>query len=288
MQLYVSKSWITDEFPDLRYFHPFTDFQKENDINFSEIILQTVHDSYIPRVKENQKKILYHFEPHYRTPYWWKDCDLVISTHTELDINGFKGKVLYYPFAFFYLNSHNYIPRLLSRPFQNIEFKHKKFCIFINSNQSAPERIDFCQRLMKYKHVDCAGGALNNCERIKEPYYSKEFLEKISEYKFMISFENSNTKGYFTEKPINAYLGNTIPIYWCNSEAQKYFNEKSMVLIPEYTESNIQKALQKIIELDTNDELYKMTLKESLFVDNEIPKEFKLYYIKEAIREVLD
>merc|ERR1712242_449109 len=48
-------------------------------------------------------------------------------------------------------------------------------------------------------------------------------------YKFMISMENSRTKGYMTEKLWNALYGYTIPIYFGDDMAGEYLNEKRFV-----------------------------------------------------------
>ena len=161
----------------------------------------------------------------------------------------------------------------------------RKFCLFINSNGAAKERIKFCQELTKYKSVDCRGNILNNCDKIPYPYYTPEFINCIREYKFMICFENSDYDGYFTEKPMNAYLGDTIPIYWTNKDSQKYFNEKSMVLLEEFNQENMEKAIQRIKELDMNDDLYMETLIEPLLKNNEFPEDFTIENIHRQLSE---
>lgn len=283
--IYVQESWITKEFDDLRYFHVFNlyEYQIVKNLQNADILVQTVHDPYI----NHPNKILYHFEPHYRTPNWWNSCKVIICSHKCISSNE-HTKVIYYPFGFFYLNTHRYSDYILQRSLKmqfissNLLTK-RKFCLFINSNAAAKERIQFCQELMKYKFVDCRGNVLNNCDKISHPYYTPEFINCIKEYKFMICFENSDCDGYFTEKPMNAYLGDTIPIYWSNKESQKYFNEKSMVLLKEFNQGNIEKAIQRIIELDTDDDLYMETVREPLLKNNEFPKEFTIESIQEKI-----
>ena len=39
-------------------------------------------------------------------------------------------------------------------------------------------------------------------------------LKIISNHKFNIAFENSSYPGYVTEKITDAFIANTIPIYW--------------------------------------------------------------------------
>ena len=46
----------------------------------------------------------------------------------------------------------------------------------------------------------------------------------MSEYKFVICFENSEEDAYITEKIINPLLANVIPVYWGNKRIGDYFN----------------------------------------------------------------
>lgn len=287
--VFVRSSWIINEASDGRHLHIFdpTKFQISNSPN-SEILVQNVHDSYV----NHPYKILYHFEPHSQTPNWWNTCKIIICSHRCISSND-NTRIIYYPFGFFYLNTHKYTDYILQRSFK-MQFMNsnlltkRKFCLFINSNGAAKERIHFCQELMKYKSIDCRGNVLNNCDKISHRYYTPEFINCIREYKFVICFENSDYDGYFTEKPMNAYLGDTIPIYWANKESQKYFNEQSMVLLKEFNQENIEKAIQKIIELDTNHDLYMETLAEPLLKNNEFPQEFTIDAIQEKIGNSID
>ncbi len=76
----------------------------------------------------------------------------------------------------------------------------KKFCNFIYSNGNADkEREEFYNLLSQYKKVDSGGRYLNN---IGGPVKDKFSFQQ--QYKFSIAFENTSSKGYTTEKLIEA------------------------------------------------------------------------------------
>jgi hypothetical protein len=160
--------------------------------------------------------------------------------------------------------------------FENLNDK-KKFCCMVVSNPNCKERNEFFHQLSKYKKVDSGGHFLNN---IGLPVQNK--MEFIKDYKFVIAFENSSYPGYTTEKLIEPFFVNSIPIYWGNPVVAKDFNTDSFINIKNTSEFN--NAINKIIELDNDDEKYLAMRNESCFVDYKIPKDFS----KEAIHEFFD
>lgn len=143
----------------------------------------------------------------------------------------------------------------------------KKFCCMLVSNANAKERIDFFNELSKYKKVDSAGGHLNNIGRSID-----DKMDFIQDYKFVISFENSAYPGYTTEKLIEPMLVNSIPIYWGNPVVDKDFNTHSFINITDT--KSFDAAIERIIELDRDDEKYMAMASQPWFVNNELPREF--------------
>lgn len=143
----------------------------------------------------------------------------------------------------------------------------KKFACMVVSNAQAKERIEFFHALSKYKTVDSGGRYLNN---IGAPVADK--MKFISDYKFVISFENSNYPGYSTEKLIEPMLVNSIPIYWGNREVGKDFNTESFIHVNEF--SSYEKVIERIIELDQDDTQYCELVSQPWFKDNRPPEEF--------------
>lgn len=161
----------------------------------------------------------------------------------------------------------------------------RKFCNFVYSNDSRGEgtvlRKMFAKKLMEYKRVDCPGKVLNNMRDAISPREGNWRVGKIAfikDYKFTIAFENSAYHGYTTEKLMEPYEANSVPIYWGNPDVLKDFNEKSFIYC---NGKNLDEVVEQIKMLDQNDELYLKMLHENpmkaSFVDDEMEKLEKFF-----------
>jgi alpha(1,3/1,4) fucosyltransferase len=162
-------------------------------------------------------------------------------------------------------------PELLATPKKDPEMILKEktgFCNMVISNPHASKRIDFFNKLGLYKHVDSGGRYLNN---IGGPVDNKRAF--IRKYKFTIAFENSSYPGYTTEKLFEPMLENSVPLYWGNPVVGKDFNTKSFVNYNDY--ANEEAFIERIIELDKNDDLYLKVLSEPWYNDNSMPDYLK-------------
>jgi hypothetical protein len=151
------------------------------------------------------------------------------------------------------------------RDYKEILKTKTKFCCFVVSNKFAPERNKFFRLLSKYKRVDSGGRFMNN---IGGPVENK--VEFLKEYKFAIAFENSSYPGYTTEKILEPLLVDSIPIYWGNPLVYKDFNTNCFINCHDY--KNMKEVIEKIIELDNNDDLLKDYLTRPIFPNNELPE----------------
>lgn len=145
---------------------------------------------------------------------------------------------------------------------RTINLKQKeKFCCIIFSHESAFDRIDFFKKLSKYKKVDCFGNtSLTNSDNKLLPKCWTDNPKFLSQYKFVISFENSFENEYITEKLPNVILAGSIPIYKGAPNVSEYFNTDSFINFDNYGK-NYNQMIEKIIELDNDDEKYKDFLK---------------------------
>ena len=146
----------------------------------------------------------------------------------------------------------------------------RKFCNFIYSNQyrgnNVRSRIDFCLALEKYKHVDCPGKCLNNMAGLssgEKINWSEEKIEFLKNYKFTIAFENSIAAGYATEKIWHPFMADSVPIYLGSSTISEDFNSKAFINVADY--KNFDEVIERIKELDNNDELYMQMLREPVY-----------------------
>lgn len=156
------------------------------------------------------------------------------------------------------------------QPFSEMLAK-RKFCNFVyyNSNigDNALRRVEFCKELSRYKPIDCPGRVLNNMQNAIEPRtgnWTAGKLEFIRNYKFTIAFENCFLKGYSTEKIYHPLLVKSVPIYSGDPIIKEYYNSKAFINVDDY--HSWDKAIEEIIKLDNDDELYLQMVKESDFV----------------------
>jgi alpha(1,3/1,4) fucosyltransferase len=188
----------------------------------------------------------------------WSCCDYVLDSDFYLNNPRHKRWPIWV----------SYETKKLIAPKDSEHFLNKKkFACIVVSNPYAKERIEFYNRLSKYKQVDSGGKHLNN---IGAPVVNK--LDFISDYKFVISFENSSYPGYTTEKLIEPMLVNSIPIYWGNPKVGLDFNTRSFIHVNSFT--TYDEAIDYIIDLDNDDERFLQMAAEPWFKNNRIPDEF--------------
>lgn len=140
-------------------------------------------------------------------------------------------------------------------------FENKKYACAVISNGDSSEiefRINLVNIISKYKDIDHGGKWRNNvggCVQDK--------LQFLNNYKFNICFENSQRDMYITEKILDAYLGNTIPIY-AGGNAETIFNPDSFINLNNKSEEEI---IEIIKEVNENDELYKKMYNAPILLD---------------------
>ena len=140
-------------------------------------------------------------------------------------------------------------------------FKEKKaFCSLVSSHHT-PQRHKMLDALNEYKRVDCAGNVGHN---VDIPSGIKAVVDFESTHKFSIAFEHSSREDYITEKLVQSFAAGTIPIYWGAPNVTKYFNPDAMIVIKD--ESDIPTAVDRIKEIDNNDELYLNMLRQPALV----------------------
>lgn len=143
----------------------------------------------------------------------------------------------------------------------------RKFCNFVYSNtifgENAKRRIEFCKELSKYKPVDCPGQVLNNMKHAissRNGNWVKGKLDFIRNYKFTIAFENHILNGYSTEKLYHPLLVKSVPIYSGDPNIKNYYNNKAFINVDDY--KSWDDAIEYIVKLDNDDELYMKMIKE--------------------------
>ena len=190
-------------------------------------------------------------------------CDYAISFDYNKDPRHFR-----LPLYALYINQNNAIERLLEKKTweeaKAIWQSKTKFCCMVVSNGQSKKRLDFFEKLSRYKTVDSGGKIMNN---VGGPV--KDKLAFIRDYRFVISFENEKYPGYTTEKIIEPFLVGSIPLYWGNPYASKDFNEHCFLQLAS-TKSD-EEFIAEILELDNNEQKAIHMLMQTKFPEGKIP-----------------
>jgi hypothetical protein len=157
----------------------------------------------------------------------------------------------------------------------------KKFCNFVVSNPRGSERNKFFKMLNRRKAVDSGGRHFNNLGKVVP-----DKLSFIKDYKFTLAFENSSSPGYTTEKLIEPMLAKSLPIYWGNPDVARDFNPRSFINISDFSSFDV--AIDYILKVDLDDQLYLSYMKEPWFNDNHVPEWFMPEYTSSALKNFID
>jgi len=135
--------------------------------------------------------------------------------------------------------------------------KKTGFCNFLYSNPCAnPMRDKLFLEIGKYKRVDSLGRHLNNVSTPGTGYsgHSKDCTPMKSKYKFSIASENSDYKGYTSEKIITSLEAHTVPIYWGNPDVVDDINPACFINVNGISDFDELRA--QIERIDNDNELW--------------------------------
>lgn len=171
----------------------------------------------------------------------------------------------------------------LSKTPMDVEATKRKFCSMVISNikQTDGFREEFFEKLSAYKQVDSGGKYKNN---VGGPVPDK--IEFQKDYKFSFAFENVAARGYCTEKILESFAAGTIPIYYGDETAVQDFNPKAFINCHDY--ASIDEVIEKIKQLDNDDEAYLQMLNEPAFVGGKLPEKYSDESILKFLSNIFD
>jgi len=116
-------------------------------------------------------------------------------------------------------------------PTLKTNFEKKKFCIqvsFIRCKNKHAKKIQ--KNIGKMKSIGKVD-SIADFPYLREfsCYHSRELMNLFNQYKFVISFENSYTDGYITEKIFNSFFSRCVPIFLGPNDTNKYINKDSYI-----------------------------------------------------------
>ena len=133
------------------------------------------------------------------------------------------------------------------------------FCSFVYTHADR-FRDELFRELSKYKAVNSGGGHLNNMG-----YRISDKTAFESKHKFSIACENGATSGYTTEKIMQSFAAQTVPIYWGDPNVTTDYNEKAFINCNRF--NNLQEIIEKVKEIDSDNDKYLAMLREPAFAD---------------------
>jgi hypothetical protein len=162
----------------------------------------------------------------------------------------------------------------------------------------------FFEKLNKYKKVETNASPYHDFSIPFDGTSLNSTLPKINhlkDYKFNIAFENNyrahyssypnaiiengelnNMNGLINEKLVEPFVAGVIPIYWGSDRVHEEFNSNTFL---NYFDFNSEDELiEKIIELDNNDNLYNSYFKEPISGPNDI---LTLDYLVDMFEEII-
>jgi alpha(1,3/1,4) fucosyltransferase len=247
----------------------FTDFWEDYDM-YNNIFTKTLKLDFEVEISSDEPDILFYswlgdnfkyfkcirifYTPENLKPKY-KECDFSLSFELWKDKRNLR-----FPIYLLY----NMKPETLVKTnldAEKILASKTGFCSFMITNPNAEKRIDFFNKLCKYKKVDSGGRVLNNIGRSVN-----DKIEFIKKYKFNIAFENCASNGYTTEKIVEAMYADTIPIYWGNPKIGEEFNAKSFFNFSDYHSED--DLIEDIIEHDKKPEKYIEKFLQPWFIDD--------------------
>lgn len=147
------------------------------------------------------------------------------------------------------------------------ELKRKDhFCNFIYSHDTKSHlRERVFNKLSEYKKVDAVGSLLNNQINGYKVSYGENKDSFLRKSKFTIAIDSLAFPGFITEKIIEPFFCHSVPIYFGDPTVSDYFNENSFIKISD--EQKLDEMIERVIELDKDDDKYIEMLMQSPFID---------------------
>lgn len=145
------------------------------------------------------------------------------------------------------------------------------FANFIASHESEYHiRGDFFKQLSTYKRVESPGSYLYNMpDGTEVDFHDESKTDFQRKCKFTLCFESTRHYGFVTEKIMDAFYADTIPVYYGSPTVTEIFNRDAFINVSDF--DSFDDAIARIIQLDQDDEAYIEMLSQPILVDPTYP-----------------
>lgn len=222
--------------------------------NDSIFLFNIFNDDQIPTgvFSKNVKKIAYTIEsPNIRHQKQWdinflKQFDIIFTYWEDLfALLELKTKVIKVPFVNKYnfmvktkkpvLEYQNFVSPFSERTGAGMILENRPFCDQYIINGVRLQSLDFCRIIIAKNinqliNVTCIGDSwsesgLNYISVKNRMLDTKTTVDYLRQFEYAIIIENTNAKGYFSEKVFDAIAAGCIPIYFVNDGCEELIND---------------------------------------------------------------
>ena len=147
-----------------------------------------------------------------------------------------------------------------------------KFCSALTNNSlgyratAYPQFINFATS--KGLLVESRGNFCQTCPKLNGD--EKDKIDFIKNFKFHLTYDNSDLPGWITEKLIHPMSEGSIPIYWGGIDVEEEFNKDGFIHVRRF--DNLDEVHDRVFQIYKNEELFYDIQTQPCFPDNKIPE----------------
>lgn len=163
----------------------------------------------------------------------------------------------------------------------------KKFCAFICRTDYFGDRAYFADLVSNVENLNYPGTFRHNDDSLFTDYNDQK-IEYLKQFKFNLCPENSDNKGYVTEKIFDAIKAGCIPIYWgSENKPEPEILNQSRILFLKLVGDNTE-VLSKIKQLNEDELAYHEFVEQPIF-NVDAPELIYAYFerLEQKIREIV-
>lgn len=278
MKIVYSDFWEDcnfEEFPLMKIVNEVSHFQVTEDLGSANFLLYSCFGENHWNAPNDVIKIFYTGEN--LTPDF-NACDYAIG----FDWLELGDRYLRFPLYYLYNDICEQMEEKHIVPTKYIKSNKSDFCsVTISNVDRNPIFMDLFDALSSYKRVDSGGSWHNNIGNLVDDKFSFD-----AKHKFSLVCENSSTPGYTTEKIVQAFAANCIPIYWGDPEIGKVFNKKAFINVMDF--KTIEDLIGRVKEIDNSEGLYEEMLKTPALIDASYTKQNQVAILKKFLFNIFD
>ena len=247
---------------------------------------------------KSKYKIFYSFENVHAQQSYWNKYENYLLNNKRVNLSiGFdyiqNKKYVRFPYWIFTMFQPTDSTQTIKTIIDNIEnekiktFDRNKFCAFICREDYYGDRSKFADMISKIGEINFPGNFKHNDFELKTLYNDNKF-EYLKQFKFNLCPENSDFKGYVTEKIFDAVRSGCIPIYWGsdNCPEPEILNSNRILFLNLHGDNS--DVLCKIKYLNENQKAYIDFINQPIFQPNATTVIYDFFNnLEEKLREIV-